>query len=185
MAFYKRSVFLIDAGFQIKFSLIVSSLIVLSSLIYPIIMIDFFDEFIALNPNAHANVLSARNNLIYFLIGIQLVFSVMVFVLFIFMTHKIAGPLYKLKMHLSKIRQGEAISPLTFRTGDNFQDVADEVTLFLETMSMNQEADFRYLDEVSLYIENLAPVVPDDKKPVLNEISRRLMDIKFRYKKDL
>ena len=157
----------------------------LSSLIYPIIMIDFFDEFIALNPSAHKNIVLARNDLIYFLIVIQLVFSALVFVLFIFMTHKIAGPLYKLKIHLSKIRQGEAVSPLAFRVGDNFQDVADEVSLFLETMSMNQEADFQYIDEVSLYIENLAPVVPDDKKPVLNEISRRLMDIKSRYKKDL
>lgn len=93
--------------------------------------------------------------------------------------------MYKLKNHLSDIREGKPISQLTFRNGDYFQDVAEEVSLFLETVSSNQENDFQYVDEVSLYIENLSTVVPDDKKPVLNEISRRLLDIKSRYKKSL
>lgn len=93
--------------------------------------------------------------------------------------------MHKLKMHLSKIRQGEPITPLTFRSGDHFHDVAEEVTLFLETLTYNQENDYMYLEEISTYIENLAPVVPDDKKPVLKEISRRLMEIKSRYKNNL
>ncbi len=188
MALYKRSHFLIDPPFQLKFSLIVSSLIIISSLIYPVIMVDFLDEIIAVNssnPAKSAKIMAARNELIYYLVFVQIIFSALVFILFIFMTHKIAGPLYKLKAHLAGIREGEPISQLNFRYGDHFQDVADEVSLFLETLRINQESDFHYLEEVSLYIENLVPLVPDDKKPVLNEISRRLMDIKFRYKKDL
>jgi hypothetical protein len=66
-----------------------------------------------------------------------------------------------------------------------FHDVAEEVSLFLESVSFNQENDFQYVEEVALYIENLVPVVPDDKKPILAEISRRLMDIKSRYKESL
>lgn len=185
LAFYKRSIFLINPAFQLKFSLVVGSLIFLSSLIYPVILIDFFDEVTTKNPEVAANVLNARNDLIYFLLTIQILFTALVFIVFIFMTHKIAGPLHKMKTHLSKIREGEAITPLTFRGGDHFQDVAEEVTLFLETVSNNQEKDFQYLDEVSAYIDNLAPVVPDDKKPILNEISRRLKHIQDRYKKSL
>lgn len=93
--------------------------------------------------------------------------------------------MHKLKNHLASIRQGNNITPLTFRNGDHFHDVAEEVSLFLETLSFNQESDFQYLDEVALYIENLVPIVPDDKKPVLSEISRRLIDIKSRYKENL
>jgi hypothetical protein len=104
-------------------------------------------------------------------------------VAFIFFTHKIAGPLYKLKNHLAAIREGHEITPLTFRKGDYFEDVAEEVTLFLETVVNNQESDFEYVEEVSQYINNLSSVVPDDKKPVLNEISRQLIEIKSRYKK--
>lgn len=93
--------------------------------------------------------------------------------------------MHKLKSHLSAIRQGAPISPLAFRDGDHFHDVAEEISLFLETLTYNQENDFIYLDEIASYIDNLAPIVPDDKKPILSEISRRLIDIKSRYKNSL
>lgn len=185
MAFYKRTIFLINPGFQLSFSLIICSIIFISSLIYPIILMDFFTELMTRFPEVGKNVKLAQNDLLIFLATIQIIFISMVFVVFIFMTHKIAGPMHKLKNHLAQIREGGAITPLTFRNGDHFHDVAEEVSLFLETLSYNQENDFQYIDEVALYIENLSPIVPDDKKPVLNEISRRLMDIKSRYKKNL
>ena len=185
MAFYKRSIFLVDPGFQLSFSLIVCSIIFISSLIYPIILMDFFTELMTRFPSLQQNMKLAQSDLIVFLGGIQLVFITMVFIMFIFLTHKIAGPMHKLKNHLLGIRQGKPISPLTFRNGDHFHDVAEEVSLFLESVSFNQENDFQYVEEVALYIENLVPVVPDDKKPILAEISRRLMDIKSRYKESL
>lgn len=178
LAFYKRSVFLINPSFQLKFSLIVCSIVLVSTMLYPIIIYDFFK---VVGPNFE----STRNELIAFLVIVQLLITALVFIIFIFFTHKIAGPLFKLKNHLRSIREGNPVSPITFRNGDYFQDVAEEVSMFLETVSTNQENDFQYVEEVSAYLENLATVVPDDKKPVLNEISRRLMDIKIRYKKSL
>ncbi len=185
LAFYKRSIFLVNPGFQLSFSLIVCSIIFISSLVYPIILLDFFTEIMKRFPDLQANMQLAQQDLMIFLGIIQLIFISFVFIMFIFLTHKIAGPMHKLKNHLSNIRQGQPITPLTFRNGDHFHDVAEEVSLFLETLSFNQESDFQYLDEVAVYIDNLAPVVPDDKKPILNEISRRLMDIKSRYKNSL
>ena len=131
------------------------------------------------------NVVDAQRDLILYLFIIQLIVMALAFIVFIFITHKIAGPLYKLKTHLYDIRTGKAVSPLTFRAGDYFPDVAEEVSLFLETVAENQESDFQYVEEISAYLENLATVVPDDKKPILSEISRRLLDIKSRYKKSL
>ena len=134
-------------------------------------------------PQLADNVAVAQKELIFYLIFIQSIITLLVFATFIFFTHKIAGPLYKLRTHLSAIREGKEISALTFRDGDYFHDVAEEVTAFLETVAINQENDFLYVEEVSRYIENLIPLVPDDKKPVLNEISRRLLEIKSRYRK--
>ena len=91
--------------------------------------------------------------------------------------------MFKLKNHLLQIREGEEITPLTFRNGDYFHDVAEEVSLFLESIDHQQQEDFEYIEEVSTYLTNLSSLVPDDKKPVLNEISRRLNTIKSRYKK--
>lgn len=185
MAFYKRSTFLINPGFQLKFSLIVCSIILISTLIYPIIIYDFFNVMITQTPDIPPQIVSAQKNLVLYLILIQTVIILLVFIVFIFFTHKIAGPLYKLKSHLAGIREGNPITPLAFRKGDYFEDVAEEVTLFLETILNNQESDFEYVEELAQYIDNLSPVVPDDKKPVLSEISRRLMELKSRYKKTL
>lgn len=185
MAFYKRSIFLINPKFQLGFSLIVCSIIFVSSLLYPLFMMDFFNELKNIYPDMAEGLEQSKSQIIMLLAVIQIVFNLLVFVIFIFLTHKIAGPMHKLKMHLSQIREGAAITPLAFRDGDHFQDVAEEVSLFLDTIALNQESDFQYVEEISTYINNLATVVPDDKKPVLNEISRRLLEIKSRYKNDL
>jgi len=185
LAFYKRAVYIINPAFQITFSLIVCSFIIISSIIYPVILIDFLNEIAVRYPEIAESMKFAQKDLMIYLGGIQLFIVILVFIMFIFFTHRIAGPMHKLKMHLSKIRQGEPITPLSFRSGDHFHDVAEEVTLFLETITYNQENDYMYLEEISSYIENLAPVVPDDKKPVLKEISRRLLEIKSRYKNNL
>lgn len=184
MATYKRSIFLIDQKFQIRFSLTVASLVFLTSLIYPIIFMDFVDEMTRLTPQLAEQFQTSRNQLVVFLAIIQIILTVIVFIIFIFMTHKVAGPMYKLRSHLNNIREGETITPLKFRGGDYFQDVAEDVSLFLETVQLNQENDFLYLEEVAQYIQNLSPVVPDDKKPILNEISVKLREISSRYTKE-
>ncbi len=185
MAFYKRSTFIIDKDFQIRFCLIVTSLVFLSSLIFPVIFIDFLEEMILAHPELASAVKDYKANLIMIMLPIQLVFIGVVFIFMIFVTHKIAGPMYKLKEHLAGIREGEEARPLTFRQGDYFEDVAEEVSRYIATVRENQETDFEYLEEVTAYIENLSPAIPDDKRPVLKEISRRLNDIVDRYKKNL
>ncbi len=183
MAFYKRSIFLVDPKFQIKFSLAVSFLIFISNLIYPLLLWDFLNQISNSNPLMATKLGATKNEFFFYLLIIQIIFISLVFIIFIFLTHKIAGPLYKLKKHLLGIRQGEPVTPLVFRGGDHFTDVAEEVTLFLETLTLNHEQDFQYLTEVSQFIKNLSSVIPDDKKPVLEEIEHRLKEIQFRYRK--
>jgi hypothetical protein len=185
LAFYKRSIFLVNPSFQLKFSLLVCLIIVISTAIYPVIIYDFFNLIASNVPKLSNSILASQKELILYLVFVQAVITLLVFFIFIFFTHKIAGPLYKLKNHLAEITEGKPITPLQFRKGDYFHDVAQEVSLFLEAVSSKQERDFKDLEDISLYIENLAPVVPDDKKPVLSEISRRLIEIKSRYKKSL
>ncbi len=185
LAFYKRSTFLIDPRFQLRFSIVISLMFILGSLIYAFIVYDFMNDLGNQYALTRLGVSEAAKSFLIFLIPFQFLLTALVILTSIFLTHKVAGPLYKLKNHLLHIREGDPITPLEFRTGDNFQDVADEVSLFLEWVTSNQEADFRYISEVAAYIDNLGMVIPDDKKPVLNEISRRLKEVSSRYKKDI
>ncbi len=185
MAFYKRSTFLIDPKFQLRFSIVISLMFILGSLVYAFIVYDFISDLGNQYALTRLGVNEAAKSFLIFLIPFQFLLTSLVILTSIFLTHKVAGPLYKLKNHLLHIREGDPISPLEFRTGDNFMDVADEVSLFLEWVTANQESDFKYVSEVAAYVDNLALVIPDDKKPVLNEISRRLKEVSMRYKKDI
>ncbi len=183
LAFYKRTVFLINRPFQLKFSLIVTSIVLITTSVYPFIIYDFFNILTLQKTQIPQNVIAAQKEMIFYLMIIQTIIALLVFIFFIFVGHKIAGPIFNLKRHLHSIREGHPISPITFRSGDYFNDLAEEVTQFMDVIIKNQENDFAYINEIADYIENLSSVVPDDKKPVLTEISRRLLEIQNRYKK--
>ncbi len=183
LAFYKRTVFLINKPFQLKFSLIVTSIVLITTSVYPFIIYDFFNILTLQKTQIPENIIVAQKEMIFYLMIIQTIIALLVFIFFIFVGHKIAGPIFHLKRHLHSIREGHPISPITFRSGDYFNDLAEEVTLFMDVIVKNQENDFAYINEIADYIENLSSVVPDDKKPVLTEISRRLLEIQNRYKK--
>lgn len=181
MAIYKRSIFVINPKFQYYFAFLICSLVFVASLIYPITIYDIYAKVIELQPQQAQELSGNREQLLTLLFVVQVAFVGLVFVLCIFISHKIAGPLYKLKNYLIDIREGKEITPLYFRKGDNFHDVAEEVTLTMEFFNEQRAQDFEYLNEVSSYIANLSLVVPEDKKPVLNEIQRKLSQIQSRY----
>ncbi|MCO4753428.1 MAG: hypothetical protein KC478_03050 [Bacteriovoracaceae bacterium] len=184
MAKYKRSIFIINPKFQYKLSFIICSFTLLATLIYPFIIVDLFDYIIELAPDKSAQYLESRNQLIGILGIIQLVFLGFLFVFSIFLSHKIAGPMYKLSKHLESIRNGGEARDLFFRNGDYFHDVAEDVNATVDYFVNQRQEDFAYLDEVSSYIANLALVVPEDKKPVLGEIQSNLAKIQSRNKED-
>lgn len=98
----------------------------------------------------------------------------MVFVASIFMSHKIAGPIYKLKSYLAEVREGGANYPLSFRKGDNFSDLAKDVNSTITYLREKREEELEYLEEVIAYMDNIALVIPQDKKPVIDEICLKL-----------
>lgn len=158
------------------------SLIYLSSLIYPFTIIELFNTFTKISPQSVETLKSARSELIIFLVIYQFLFVGICFVLCIFMTHKIAGPMYKLSNYLRSIAGGSAPTQITFRDGDNFHELAQDVNSVFDSLADAHEEDYAYLTEVSSYISNLSLVVPEDKKLVLQEINARLKDIQTRLR---
>jgi signal transduction histidine kinase len=122
-----------------------------------------------------------RNSLIFFLVLLHAGFTCLTFLTCIFFSHKIAGPLYKLKKHLREIRSNGISGHLSFRKGDYFIDLADEVNITLDQVQEMHKNDLIYLGEVNSYINNLSLVVPDDKRIVLHEISSKLSEMQVRY----
>lgn len=184
MAKYKRSIFLINPKFQYKFSFIVCSFTLLATMIYPFIIVDLFDYIIGQSPENAQNFIETRNEFIGLMVLISCVFLAFIFLFSIFLSHKIAGPMYKVSKHLQCIREGGEVRDIYFRQGDYFQEIADEINETNNYFLNQREDDFTYLEEVSSYIANLALVVPEDKRPVLAEIQSNLSKIQSRNKED-
>lgn len=132
-------------------------------------------------PELSSSIADKRKNLIIILALWQLGFTTLVFIIGIFFTHKIAGPIYKMKKHLRMIRDGQTSDDLYFRKGDHFQELAEEFNETINKIREDYKQDFVYLSEVNAYINNLSLVVPDDKKPVLSEINQKLIEIQKKF----
>lgn len=186
MSKYSRKIFLINPEFQLKFSFYISLLILISSLLYPITIYNLLSEIMVsmqkVNPRLFSNLSEKRGTLITVLVMWQLGFSALVFIVCIFFSHKIAGPMYKLQKFLLGKINGTEDGKLYFRKGDHFQEIAETVNNVFETIEEQKEEDLAYLNEVKTYINNLGLVVPEDKRAVLNEINVKISEIQERYK---
>ena len=185
MAVYKRNTYLINPKFQIKFSIYVCILVFISSLIYPLTIYDLMTSFISYlaksSPEMASQINDKRTSLISILVFWQIGFTSLIFILCIFFSHKIAGPLYKLQNFLKAIRDGNSNGKLYFRNGDYFKEIADEFNETFEVITEQRKEDFVYLSEVNSYIKNLEMVVPEDKKAVLEQITTRLDEIQSKF----
>lgn len=188
MSGYKRSIYLVNPKFQLKFSFYVCFLVFISSIIYPLTIYDLITQFMGamakVNPTLVANLEEKRSSLIFILALWQVGFTALVFIACIFFSHKIAGPMFKLQKFLQYKKDGSDNGKLFFRKGDYFQEVADEFNEVFDDMEERHRQDLMYISEVNSYISNLGMVVPEDKKAVLNEITQKLGHIQKRFERE-
>lgn len=188
MAANKRSIYLINPKFQIRFCLFVAFVVFISSIIYPFTIYEVIDSFIdylsANSPGTISQIKKNRQELITILVAWQIGFTLLIFVACIFISHKIAGPIYKLKKHLALLRDGQPHGKLFFRKGDYFHDLADETNATFDMIEERQKKDLVFLNEVNEYIKNLKMIVPENKQSVLEEISKRLTEMQDRHNLD-
>lgn len=175
MAFQKRKIYLINRPFQIKFSLLISIIVVLISLVFPIAVYDIMNSFIDFahnhNPSAVTSITAQKKEILLNIIFSQAVIAAVFFLVSIFFSHKIAGPLYKLSMHLEKIRSHNRPGKLFFRKGDYFQDLAEDINKTFSSLSEEVDKQKSELEELS------SKVSPEHQENIL-KVSQELDKIK-------
>jgi len=127
----KRRNFLVNPRFQLRFAFFISSWVIGLSLMFPLLLNEAFSiitELVIRDPRGPevAQVLAAKQDLFRNLYLFESAFVVVVFFLGIFMSHRIAGPLYKLDQYLREAARTGHLKPmLRFRSGDNFLELAE------------------------------------------------------------
>jgi methyl-accepting chemotaxis protein len=171
MEHYQRKTFLINKNFQIRYCIYVCSWLFALSCVYPWILkevFDFFFRFVGFHaPKVTTiDVKATQHQLLVLLISLQAVFLGVTFLISVFVSHRIAGPIYKLRQWLQAGREGRLRSDLYFRKSDYFREVASDYNLMvsgvlarvdrnvarLEKMGSNKEmqeviADLRQIRE--------------------------------------
>lgn len=139
MTQFRRRVLLINRPFQIRFAIYVCSWLFVLSVIYPMLvsqLYDWFFRYLSADPNAPLIALlqKSRQDMLFWLTLMQVCFMLMTFLMSLFMSHRIAGPLFKLSKTLNGLRNG-SLARVGFRKNDHFQEVADDYNLMIESVS--------------------------------------------------
>ncbi len=130
----KLNQILINKEFQMKFIVINGILITVMSLIYGISIKFFFNKFIALGKSAglpadHVffDFISKQSSeiLLFFLLTYLIVLMIFLYAS-LKMSHKVAGPMYRLRLHLDEISQANGkLKEIKFRENDYFLEIQE------------------------------------------------------------
>ena len=158
---YRRSIFLINRPFQLRFSFFVCSWLFALSIVYPLIiynLFDFFLRYLAVDPQgpAFGTLASMRKDIIVLLAVFQAVFLAITFLISIFISHRIAGPLFKLKRAMHEGLNGLKGEELTFRKTDHFKDLAAEFTALSRSIAAGHERTRSRVQESVQKLEKLS-----------------------------
>jgi len=121
------------------------------SFFYPSIIETVFD-FLFKQINSLAPVESLdkfrelRKNLLYWIYVIQFTFLGMVTLIAFFLSHRIAGPVYKLQISLEAAKT-KALSRVFFRTHDHFKEVAETFNELMKAQDLRAEKAQAHLTE--------------------------------------
>jgi len=158
MTFQKRRKYYIEKKFQTKYLLLTMLLLLTYTSVFVIILFApsiltlYFDNPLAEKAEA-SRVLLLLHRKVWPAIGAVII---LFGALSIFVSHKIAGPLYRLKKSLSLITQGNLNVKIKLRKGDDLNDLAEHVNILvdeLRTVVTALKADYDLLSDYILEIE--------------------------------
>lgn len=141
---YKRSIFIINKKFQLKFRFFVCTWIFALSMVYPIIIYNIFEFFLKHIGDHSAAALTQdrvkdlQNQIVWILGALQIIFMVITFIISIFLSHRIAGPLYKLRRAMDDVSKGNLDQRIVFRKNDHFTELQDSFNDIIQPLGVRR-----------------------------------------------
>ena len=113
---------------------------------------------------------------IFFLVMIVVTLGIS-FLLAIFHSHKIAGPLYKLRISMVAMQQGVLDHHIRFRTQDNFQELADGFNSMTDSIFIRRRRDFERVNSVIPKLERLQKTLAGEEQATITEVLSALQEL--------
>jgi hypothetical protein len=93
-----------------------------------------------------AGLVRQQHMMLYALVGALAVMVFLIGVLGIYFTHKVAGPIYKMKLLLRQVSDGKLNMGARLRKGDELQDFFDVFAKMVESLRERQRLEVEQLD---------------------------------------
>jgi HAMP domain-containing protein len=176
-----RRTLLANRKFQLRFSLYVCSWIVALSLVYPLIiynLFEFFAHYETVDPAGptYTALAATRTELLRLLIILHSLFLAITFLISLFVSHRIAGPLYKLSKAFTDGAAGSPNANLSFRRTDHFQELAHG---YNEMVSSFRAGLDRHTSSSRAAVERLGRALSHHPSPeVVREIEEALVALR-------
>jgi len=108
-------------------------------MVYPFILYSQLDQFlryVSLDPMGAelSRLQTVRTEMTWLIVLLQVVFMSTVFLISIFTSHRIAGPLYKLNQFFIRMRTGGLGGQIVFRKADHFGELADNYNAMINSI---------------------------------------------------
>ena len=150
---YKRRTFLIIPRFQLRFSFYVVTWIGVLFLAYPMTIYETFEWFaryLSSIPNGPAPdvVLSYQKNILRNVVIFHGSLTIFVFLLSIFLSHRIAGPVYRIRKAMHALRTG-AFETVQLRSSDHFLELASDFNALSDAFKVKFEQTEKQLSDLA------------------------------------
>jgi len=138
---FKRRNFFINPPFQLRFAFYMSTWCLALSAIFPVLLNQTFmmlAEQLVSNPNGPevSLVMDVRREILTGIFILEAVVLVALVGISIFISHRIAGPVYKLNLYLKEAAAtGQLKGDLKFRSTDHFQEIATNYNAMVEAVT--------------------------------------------------
>ncbi len=180
MTKYKRHTYLIKTGLQLRYMGILTACMLTVAMSVGWIIYHTSWKQIINTPDLSIDKLyiifeNVNNQLLWWILGFILIIAV----ISIFVSHKIAGPVYRLEESTKLIASGDLTHRVHLRQGDELGDLQDAFNDMSESLSKMVYKDREIIERLAKTGDNLQKKVKDEKltKESLEEITYELNSI--------
>lgn len=173
---------LINPAFQVKFALLFTLAVIVFASIFPVFVYTLFESMenhtlFSKSSAALQALHEARSDMVIFFVVMTVVTILTAFLLALFHSHRIAGPLYKLRMSMVAMQQGVLNQHIKFRTKDNFMELADGFNSMTDAIFIRRRRDFERVSSVIPKLERLQSTLSGEDQASVTEVLNALQEL--------
>lgn len=172
----RRRIYFIEKKLQAKYILLTVFSLVIYTCIFVLIvfspyMITLYLDYPLADKTEAAKALLLLHGTVWPGLGAGIFFFS---ILTLFITHKVAGPLFRLKRDISQVVEGDLNVVVRLRRGDDLKDLAEKVNLLIEELRTFVNASRTAHDLLDGYIRELEQEIA--RKSLTEESGREIIN---------